>query len=76
MPIVFSFLVIVIVVLFAVWFWVVVLFAASLWDFDPGAAQQRATDWKEQCIMLKHERNAEKFLDLECDRLVRYKQDK
>lgn len=76
MPIVFSFLVIVIVVLFAVWFWVVVLFAAWLWDFDPGAAQQRATDWKEQCIVLKHERNAEKFLDLECDRLVRYKQDK
>lgn len=66
MPIVFSFLVIVIVVLFAAWFW----------DFDPGAAQQRATDWKEQCIVLKHERNAEKFLDLECDRLVRYKQDK
>lgn len=66
MPIVFVFAVVVMVVLLGAW----------LWDFDPGAVQQRATELKEQCIVLKHEQNAEKFLDLECDRFVRYKQDK
>lgn len=30
---------------------------------------------KEQCIVLKHQKQAEKFLDMECNRYVRYKQD-
>lgn len=30
---------------------------------------------KEQCIVWKHEKNAQKFLDNDCQRSVRYKQD-
>lgn len=30
---------------------------------------------KEQCIILKHQKQAGKFLDMECERYVRYKQD-
>lgn len=29
---------------------------------------------KEQCIVLKYQKDAEKFLDMECDRYVNYKQ--
>lgn len=38
-------------------------------------ADKQDQEEKELCIVLKHQKEAEKFLDMDCQRYVRYKQD-
>lgn len=57
-----------------------IMTAAMLWGVvELNSAMSKGAkvgqDEKEQCIVLKHQKEAEKFLDMECERYVRYKQD-
>lgn len=57
-----------------------VFIAALIWGVvELGAildeADRKGEQEKELCIVLKHQKEAEKFLDMECNRYVRYKQD-
>lgn len=38
-------------------------------------ADKQDQEEKELCTVLKHQKEAEKFLDMDCQRYVRYKQD-
>lgn len=38
-------------------------------------ADKQDQEEKELCIVLKYQKDAEKFLDMDCQRYVRYKQD-
>lgn len=40
-----------------------------------GKADRARQEQKEKCIVLKYQKDAEKFLDMDCQRYVRYKQD-
>jgi hypothetical protein len=57
-----------------------VFIAALIWGVvELGAildeADRKGEQEKELCIVLKHQKEAEKFLDMDCQRYVRYKQD-
>lgn len=59
--------------------WVVAL-AVLMWGaVELGSAMAKADKVgqleKEECIVLKYQKEAEKFLDRDCQRYVRYKQD-
>lgn len=65
-------------------FWVVVIYsiviAALIWGMVELSsimeeADRKGQEEKELCIVLKHQKEAEKFLDMDCQRYVRYKQD-
>lgn len=55
-------------------------FALLLWGaVELGSAMAKADkagqQEKEECIVLKYQKDAEKFLDKDCQRYIRYKQD-
>lgn len=54
----------------AVFLWVAVQLGSAMAKADKAGQQE-----KEQCIVLKYQKDAEKFLDMDCQRYVRYKQD-
>lgn len=59
------------------WF---VAFAVLMWGAVElgswaGKAYRAGQEQKEKCIVLKYQKDAEKFLDKDCQRYVRYKQD-
>lgn len=54
----------------AVFLWVAVQLGSAMAKADKAGQQE-----KEECIVLKYQKDAEKFLDRDCQRYVRYKQD-
>ena len=57
-----------------------IAFAVLMWGaVELGSAMAKADKAgqlkKEECIVLKYQKDAEKFLDKNCQRYVRYKQD-
>ena len=64
-------------VLKLVWVVLLIFLAAGIWCIGyglSGIVEQNRQE-KEECIVIKHQKDAEKFLDKDCQRYVRYKQD-
>lgn len=60
-----------------VWVVLLIFLAVGIWCIGYGLSGivEQSRQHKEECIVIKYQKDAEKFLDMDCQRYVTYKQD-